>query len=196
MTLSDRSPWVWSWRSKVGPACFELSHTTNVVQGMDLLIDNLMPLFEHRLSLIFAFCVVGILWAVLCWWAARVLCFCIRWSSIWRMRAWRAWRLPGRWPDGGRRSTVVRWTRRRAVTAYAPIPDLTWRFVPYDSACEIFSQAVAFSVFFSVYFPTLTFIFVRPQLGNKIRVTPFCKLLLSCGHTAHFGDGNTSLCAT
>ena len=35
-----------------------------------------------------------------------------------------AWRLPGRWPDGGRRSTVARWTRGRAAPAYAPIPDL------------------------------------------------------------------------
>ena len=42
------------------------------------------------------------------------------------MRAWRAWRLPGRWPDGGRGSTVARWTRRRAAPAYALIPDLTF----------------------------------------------------------------------
>ena len=35
------------------------------------------------------------------------------------------WRLPGRWPDGGRRSTVAKWTRRRAAPSYAPIPDLT-----------------------------------------------------------------------
>ena len=46
---------------------------------------------------------------------------------IWSIWAWRAWRLPGRWPDGGRRSTVARWTRRRAATAYAPIPDLIWQ---------------------------------------------------------------------
>ena len=45
---------------------------------------------------------------------------------IWRIRAWRAWRLPGRWLDGARRSTVARWTRRRAASTYAPIPDLTW----------------------------------------------------------------------
>ena len=34
--------------------------------------------------------------------------------------------LPGRWPDGGRRSTVATWTRRRAAPAYAPhtCPDL------------------------------------------------------------------------
>ena len=38
----------------------------------------------------------------------------------------RAWHLSGRWPDGGRRSTVAWWTRRRAAPAYAPIPDLTW----------------------------------------------------------------------
>ena len=38
----------------------------------------------------------------------------------------RAWRLPERWPDGGRGSTVARWTRRRAAPAYAPIPDLTY----------------------------------------------------------------------
>ena len=56
---------------------------------------------------------------------AHTLRGCVRWSPILRMRAWRAWRLPGRWPDGGRRSTVARWTRRRAVPAYAPIPDLT-----------------------------------------------------------------------
>ena len=40
------------------------------------------------------------------------------------MRAWRAWRLPGRWPDGSRNSTVARWTRRGAAPAYASIPDL------------------------------------------------------------------------
>ena len=45
------------------------------------------------------------------------------------MRAWRAWRLPGRWPDGGRRSTVAKWTRRRAAPAYAPIADLTFKTV-------------------------------------------------------------------
>ena len=50
---------------------------------------------------------------------------CVIWQH---MQHWqRAWRLPGRWPDGGRGSTVVRWTRRRAVPAYAPIPDLTWQ---------------------------------------------------------------------
>ena len=45
------------------------------------------------------------------------------------MRAWRTWRLPGRWPDVGRRSTVARWTRRRAAPAYARIPDLTYRLL-------------------------------------------------------------------
>ena len=34
----------------------------------------------------------------------------------------------GRRPDGGRRSIVARWTRRRAVPAYAPTPDLTRSF--------------------------------------------------------------------
>ena len=33
----------------------------------------------------------------------------------------------GRRPDGGRRSTVTKWTRRRAVPGYAPIPDLNFR---------------------------------------------------------------------
>ena len=33
--------------------------------------------------------------------------------------------LPGRWRDGGRRSTVGRWTLRRVAPAYAIIPDLT-----------------------------------------------------------------------
>ena len=55
---------------------------------------------------------------------AHTLRGCVRWSPTCRMRAWRAWRLPGRWQDRGRRSTVARWTRRRAVPAYAPIPDL------------------------------------------------------------------------
>ena len=53
-------------------------------------------------------------------------------SPIWRIWTWRAWRLPGRWPDGGRRRTVARWTRRRAAPAYAPIYDLftlTWSLV-------------------------------------------------------------------
>ena len=45
-------------------------------------------------------------------------------SSVWRIQAWRAWRLPGRWPDSGRKSTVARWTRRRAAPAYASTPDL------------------------------------------------------------------------
>ena len=52
---------------------------------------------------------------------AHTLHGCVRWSPIWRIRAWR---LPGRWPDGGLRSTVARWTRRRAAPAYAPIPDV------------------------------------------------------------------------
>ena len=34
-------------------------------------------------------------------------------------------RLPGRWPDGGRKSTIARCTRRRADPAYALIPELT-----------------------------------------------------------------------
>ena len=36
------------------------------------------------------------------------------------------WRLPGRWPDGGRGSIVARLTRRRAASAYTPIPVLTF----------------------------------------------------------------------
>ena len=43
-----------------------------------------------------------------------------------RIWAWRAWRLTGRWSDGGRRSTVPGWTRRRAAPAYARIPDLIY----------------------------------------------------------------------
>ena len=35
----------------------------------------------------------------------------------------RAWCLPGRWRDGGRGSTVARWTRRPAAPAYAPLTD-------------------------------------------------------------------------
>ena len=38
---------------------------------------------------------------------------CVRWRLIWRIWAWRAWRLPGRWPDGGHK----RWLRWRATLA-------------------------------------------------------------------------------
>ena len=56
----------------------------------------------------------------------RMLHGCVRWSPICRIRERRAWRLPGRWSDGGRScSTVARWTRRRAAPAYVAIPDLT-----------------------------------------------------------------------
>ena len=48
----------------------------------------------------------------------------VRWGPIRGIRAWRAWRLPGRLPDGGRRSTVARRARRRAAPAYAPIHNL------------------------------------------------------------------------
>ena len=40
---------------------------------------------------------------------------------IWKIRAWRAWCLPGRWPDGGRRSTI----RRHAAPVYGTTSDLT-----------------------------------------------------------------------
>ena len=36
-----------------------------------------------------------------CFIFASMLQWCVRWRSIWRIRAWRAWRLPGRWPCGG-----------------------------------------------------------------------------------------------
>ena len=35
--------------------------------------------------------------------------------------------MPGRWPDVDRRSTLVEWTRRRAVPTYAPITDNTYK---------------------------------------------------------------------
>ena len=57
---------------------------------------------------------------------AHRLHVCVRWRPIWRIRAWRAWRLPWRWPDGGRGTTVARLTRRRIAPAYVPIPDLIW----------------------------------------------------------------------
>ena len=59
--------------------------------------------------------------------AARVLCGYVRWTLIWGIWTWRAWRLPGRWPDGGG-STVVGWTRRRAAPAYTPVAHATWYF--------------------------------------------------------------------
>ena len=36
-----------------------------------------------------------------CWGAVRMVRVCTRWKLIWRIWAWRAWRLPRRWPDGG-----------------------------------------------------------------------------------------------
>ena len=51
---------------------------------------------------------------------------CVRWSLIRVIWAWRDWPLPGRWPDGDRRSTVAWWTRRRAAPVYTPKPDLTF----------------------------------------------------------------------
>ena len=49
------------------------------------------------------------------------------WATAWGKPIWRiwAWRLTGRWPDGGWRKTVTRWKRQCASPAYAPIPDLT-----------------------------------------------------------------------
>ena len=44
-------------------------------------------------------------------------------SCLRQVESW-AWRLSGRWPDGGR-STVAKWTRRRPAPAYLPTPDLT-----------------------------------------------------------------------
>ena len=64
---------------------------------------------------------------------------CVRWSPIWRIWVWRAWRLSGRWPDGGRKSTVAGWTRRRAASAYTPISQLT---------CQMLFGNVCFYVFY------------------------------------------------
>ena len=55
----------------------------------------------------------------------------------------RAWRLPGRWSDGGRRSTVTRWTRRHAAQAYAPIPDLRKKFSARASRVFYIARAIA-----------------------------------------------------
>ena len=70
------------------------------------------------------FCLAEIRGAGPCRRGDHTLHGCVRWSPIRRMRTWRAWRLPGRWPDRGRRSSVARWTRRRAAPACAPIPDM------------------------------------------------------------------------
>ena len=43
---------------------------------------------------------------------------------MWRIWAWRAWHLSGRWQDGGRQITVASRTRRRSAPVYAQIPDL------------------------------------------------------------------------
>ena len=48
---------------------------------------------------------------------------CVMCSLIWKIQARLAWRLHGRWLDGSRRSTVARWTRRRAAPAFVHIPD-------------------------------------------------------------------------
>ena len=37
------------------------------------------------------------------------------------------------WPDGDRRSTVARWSRRRAAPAYGPMPDLTWPTIRFST---------------------------------------------------------------
>ena len=55
----------------------------------------------------------------------------VRWGLIWTWKSWRPPRLPGQWPDGGRSSTVVGWTRRRAAPAYASMtwPDYIFRYI-------------------------------------------------------------------
>ena len=57
---------------------------------------------------------------------SRLLRFldCVRRSPTLKIWAWRARRMSGRWPDGGRSSAVARWTRRRAAPAYGPTPDI------------------------------------------------------------------------
>ena len=57
---------------------------------------------------------------------ANTLHGCVMWSPIFAgIGAWRAWRLHGRWLDGGQRSTVARWTRQCAAPAHASMSDLT-----------------------------------------------------------------------
>ena len=57
-------------------------------------------------------------------------------KHIWRIWKWRAWRLPGRCPDGGRKSTVARWTRWRDAPAYTTMPDLTCLWDEYQIGVE------------------------------------------------------------
>ena len=73
---------------------------------------------------------VGIRKAGPSWRTARMLRGCVSWKHIWRILIWRVPRLPGRWPDGGWRSTVAWWTRWRATPAYAHIPVFTWSHKP------------------------------------------------------------------
>ena len=56
--------------------------------------------------------------------AARMFRRCVKCSSIWMIWAWRAWSLPGQWPDGRRRSIVVSCTRQNAATTHAAVPHL------------------------------------------------------------------------
>ena len=82
------------------------------------------------------YCPVGIQGAKPCWRATRIPCDCVSWSPISKILAWWAWRLPGRWQDGGRRLVVARWMRRSAPPMYGPTPDLTlnrrlWTLVIY-----------------------------------------------------------------
>ena len=62
--------------------------------------------------------------------------------------AQRARHLSGRWPDGGRRSTVARWTRARAAPVYTPKLDQTQEMVKFSPLSLYFIHSHSIFVFF------------------------------------------------
>ena len=77
--------------------------------------------------------------------------FCGRISKYRRLNSYGLWRLPGRWPDGGRGSIVAKWTRRRAAPAYDPISDLKLQYLASDLLP--YNSPMWSPVCVSVYYP-------------------------------------------
>ena len=124
-----------------------------------------------------------------------------RWSPIWGIRAWRAWRLPRQWPDGGL-NEYRRKTRRRAVLTYAPIPDLTWpskapsllHYAPCSSGGEQYSclDIIADHTFLAVYTTRK-----KQNKHNDNQICPDLRNLILCNATQLLGRrGNIFLIFT
>ena len=85
----------------------------------------------------------------------------------------RAWRLSGRWPDGGRRSTVARWTRRRAASASATIrdPNNARRSLHALNFTEPFSETSRIGFFLVVGSSCLFYEMVRHFFTTLLEIT-------------------------